>query len=478
MNTTALILLGLFGLLALACLFFSLRKKKANRFIFIMYLLVFVYTLWASVYYANNAVGESPDENAHISYVYYVKATGEIIPRFEEMGLFTSYPVFDSDSIYMYRDDMVNYLCHPPLYYQIMRLAGGFINTQDAGFVGIDTMHLRYFSLGIFAIALALILYVGYALLDKSKPWLHFFYAIAATSIPMMTFEACAVTNDNLALLTGVIGVIGLLRYCQNRRDYLTYILIASGITASLLTKMTAAILLILMAGLVLLYTIISQKSIFKALTKEFFITCPIYFIALAYYAIIYSRYGVLQVSLQMICSQEYFESTIYYTAESQRITMTQGQYISYYLRQFFLSWSGIEASTRYTKLTCLEKASLPSELLWLFPGFVLIPGLYKKSKKLCLPLACGWISCVVTALIQLKSAYGTFLTRGYRGGFQSRYYLPLICIFALGTAYLLQSLSTKKSPAPVKYLSCALALLYAFLLFYANLPFFMLHFT
>lgn len=478
MTTNAMILFGLFGLLALACIFFTVRKKGCRSFILALYALVFIFTLWASVYYAKADPGASPDENAHISYIYYVKATGEIIPHFEEMGLFTDYTVFDSDSIYMYRDDMVNYLCHPPLYYQIMRLAGGFINTQDAGFVGIDKMHLRYFSLGIFALGLALIFYIGYSCLDKNKPWIHFFYAIAASSIPMLTFEGCAVTNDNLALVTGALATLGLLRYCKGRRDYLTYILIASGITASLLTKMTAAMLVIFMAGIILLYTIFKEKSIAKALTKEFWITCPIYFIALAYFAIIYSRYGVIQVSLQMICSQEYFESTIYYTPVSQRQAMTLGQYIAYYLQEFFLSWSGIEASNRYTKLTCFNKASLPLELLWLFPGFALVPGLFKKVKSLSLPIIAGWISCLVTFFIQLKSAYGTFLTRGYRGGFQSRYYLPLLFVFALGTAYLLQSLDNKKSTAPVRYLSCALALIYAFLLFYANVPFFMIHFA
>lgn len=483
-----------FALLTALGLVVTLKGQKQKLYITFMYLVVAFYTLATGLFYANNEPGGAPDENAHISYIYYMQRTGEIIPHFEDMRLFSDSAVAGSQDIYEYRSDIINYLCHPPLYYKIMCLAADFTDTDNITLVQIDKMHMRYFSMVIFAIGMGLLLYIGYSRLDKKRPLIHLIYAIIATSIPMFSYEACAVTNDNLAIVTGCVAILGLLRFCEGKRNCATYAFIAGGITSALLTKMTAALMCIIAALLVLIFTMLMEHSVKKALPKAFWITAPIYLLAFIYYAVLIHRYGTIQPNLQMFCSTEYFQNTTFYTAPEARVSYSFDEYRNYYFERFFLSWSGIEAASRYTKINCFTKASLPANLLWIIPVFVVFPFIYRKCKAKSRVILASWIACGFTFLYQFKSAYGTFLTRGYRGGFQSRYYLPFMFLFAFGTTFIIQALSSqdveeneaftqahikaRNKAGLVKILIVALGLGFAFLLFYANLPFFIKHFV
>ncbi len=488
------VLIAGFALFVALGILVTLTGEKQRLYIITMYLVVAFYTLGTGLFYAYNEPGGAPDENAHISYIYYLEQTGEIIPRFENIRMFTDSTVGGSEDIYEYRSDIVNYLCHPPLYYQIMRLAASFTATDNATWVQIDKMPMRYFSMVIFAVGMGILLYIGYSRLDKKRPLIHFIYATIATSIPMFSYEACAVTNDNLAIVTGCVTILGLLRFCEGKRNCLTYALIAGGITSALLTKMTAALMCIIAAVLVLFVTMLTEGSVKKALPKAFWITAPIYLLAFIYYGLLLHRYGTIQPNLQMFCTTEYFQNTTFYTAPEARIPYTYEQYRHYYMERFFLSWSGIEAATRYTKIDCFNKASLPANLLWIIPVFAVLPFIYKKCKNQGRVILSTWIACIVTFAYQYKSAYGTFLTRGYRGGFQSRYYLPFMFVFAFGTTFVIQALSSLsksgqgeitiadikacKLPVIARILVVAVGVGFAFLLFHANLPFFLKHFV
>lgn len=486
-----------FALLMLATFYFGVKAKGRKQFILFTYFIIFVYTISISVFYAQNIPDSSPDETSHISYVYYLNDTKEIIPHYEEMGTFSHYILkWSTVPNYVYSPEAVNYLCHPPLYYHLMRMAGGFTPTIDPKVITIDKMRLRYFSLGISAIGLILILYIGYSRINRNKPWLHLLYATTATSIPMLGFELCAVTNDALTLTTSALCILGLIRFCEKKRNIPTYILIAAGITTSLLTKLTAAMLCIFMALIVLFVTMIKERSILKSLNKEFLVSIPVYAIAIIYYLLVYQRYGNFRPSLEAISSPEYFKSTIYYVAEADRVSYTLGEYLSYYFERFFLSWSGIEAIIRFLKTYTYSLSAIPFELLWVLPLLLFVPLINKKAGSLSLPLIAGYLSCIITFAYQLKSAYGTYLTRGYRGGFASRYYLTFLPIFALAIATILSSMlsdtgfnseteeleitdplglfSKKLLFNEIIYL---IGLGFSFMLFYGNFPFFLIHF-
>ncbi|MCR4693907.1 MAG: hypothetical protein K5773_01105 [Pseudobutyrivibrio sp.] len=495
-NAIAISLLIGFTILLLLSYYFAVKKRGRRIFIAFIYIAMLIYTISQGLYYAKTMPGTSPDESAHISYIYYLNQSHEIIPTFEDMHLFSSAPMKWSVDNYWYQEDSVNYVCHPPLYYHLMRLAGGFTPTEDPAVATIDKFAMRYFSMGIYIIGLILLLYIGYSRLDKARPWLHLLYATVVTSIPMMAYELCGVTNDALALVTAALCALGLIRFCEEKRGYLTYILIAVGITGSYLTKMTAALLCIITSLLVLVITMIMEKSLKNSLKKEFFVTIPIYLLALIYFIHIYRAYGSWQPSLEVISTPEYFHNTIYYIDPKERVSFTTGEYFTYYFSRFFLSWSGIEAGQRFMKFSPFSKATLPAELLWFLPALVILPWVKNVSKKLTLPVFAGWISCIISFILQAKSAYGTYLTRGYMGGFQSRYYLPFIFVFAFGLVFFLQSLVVANGYDPEtetivitdlstysrkffrNQLIYLVALAYAFLLFYGNFPFFLMHFA
>lgn len=498
MRALAYILIALFFLLCVAVFYFGVRKKGRIIFLRFMYAFFLIYTMATGIFFAHYVPDSSPDESAHIAYVYYLKESGEIIPHFEDMHIFNNVVMkWSEEPNYEYQLPLVNYLCHPPLYYHIMRLAGGFASTESDVVVTIQKMQLRYFSMVIALIGVAIMLYIGYSRLSKDRPWLHLLYAITITSLPMLSYELCAVTNDALALITGAICILGLIRFCEEKRGLGTYMLIAAGISASLLTKLTTAMLCIFMALIVLIVTMIKERSLKSLFAKEFLLSIPVYAIAVIYYALIYNRYGTIHPSLELITSKEYFENTIYYVAESKRASYTFNEYLSYYFERFFLSWSGIESIHRFMKTYTYSLTAIPFELLWIIPVLLFTPLINKRAGSLALPLQAGWIACVLTFIYQLKSAYGTYLTRGYLGGFASRYYLPFLPVLALALGTILVSLlldngfNAETDEITVSgslanfgkrmfynQLIYSIGLGYAFMLFYGNFPFFLLHFA
>ncbi|SFH94995.1 hypothetical protein SAMN04487830_11418 [Pseudobutyrivibrio sp. OR37] len=498
MRALAYFLVILFFIIGLTSFYFGVKKKGRGIFLICLYVFFLIYTAAVGVFYAHYVPDSSPDESAHIAYVYYLRETGEIIPHFENMHIFNNVVMkWSEEPNYEYQTSLVNYLCHPPLYYHIMRLAGGFAPTESDVVMTIHKMQLRYFSMGIALIGIGIMLYIGYSRLPKQRPWLHLIYAVTVTNIPMLAYELCAVTNDALALVTSAICILGLIRFCEGKRNVGTYMLIAAGISASLLTKLTAAMLCIFMALIVLIVSMIKERSLKSLICKEFLFSIPVYAIAAIYYVLVYQRYGTIHPSLELICSKEYFENTIYYVSEAHRVSYSFNEYLSYYFERFFLSWSGIESIHRFMKTYTYSLTAIPFELLWVLPVLVFAPIVRKKADALSLPILAGWISCVLTFIYQLKSAYGTYITRGYLGGFASRYYLPFIPILALSLALIFVSLliengfnadteeikvngtiATFGKRMLYNHLIYLSGLGYAALLFYGNFPFFLLHFA
>ena len=501
--TVAYILIAAFLLMVAATVIVSITGKGKKNFILAIYVIFFFYTIGQSFYYEKVLPGTSPDEIAHISYVVYLHDTNAVIPKFEDMHLISGMLNWSEEPWYKYIDDLTNYVCHPPLYYQIMRLSCGIEDTANYHLYSIYKTRMRHFSLGIFAIGLILLLYIGYSRISKDKPLLHLFYATAATGIPMLAFEGCAVTNDNLALVTACITILGLIRFSEKKRGYLTYILIAVGITASLLTKMTTALMCIIMAVMILFFCMLKERSIKASLKKEFFVTIPIYCFALAYFGIMYKNYGTIQPSLELICTKEYFESTVYYIDPADRVVFGSfGEFTKFYFSQFFLSWSGIVSTYgTYLKAAATTKTAMVMNVLWLFPVFILVPAVRKQNNALALPVFTGWLACILTNMLQFKSAWGVYLTRGYLGGNQARYYLPFIFALAMALSFIFTSLEQPVDGTPgvgnslsqkneasgfrnqlsrrfiINHILYAVAIGYTALLFYSNMPFFLLHY-
>lgn len=490
----ALALIAIYILLIRASYITGVQREGRKIFVTALYILGIFYIVGQGVYYANALPDSSPDEVAHISYIYHIRQTHELIPHFEDMHLFTSEPLKWSEDYYQYNDGLINYLCHPSLYYHIMRMAGGFTEIEPS-VVQIDKMRLRYFSLIISTLGVLMVLYIGWSRIDKTKPWLHLLYVTASTSVPIMCLEMCGVTNDSLAILTSSICALGLIRFCEDNRNFATYLMISGGITLSFLNKMTAAMLCVVMSLIVLVCTIIKEKDIKRSLKKEFWFTTPLFILPIIYIAVIYHRYGVLQPTLKVISPVAYFEESFFFTPVEERVVATPMAYVSNYLNNFFISWSGLVTDDLSLRKTSpFAVSTLPLELLWIAPVFVFHRQFKNVANKLTLPIAAGWFSVLITFLLQLKKAYGNYITNGYTGGSQARYYLPLIFCMALSIAFIFDGLLSENGfdrntetttitdvksftrKAIYNQLIYGIGLAYGLLLFYSNFPFFLLH--
>jgi hypothetical protein len=77
----------------------------------------------------------------------------------------------------------------------------------------------------------------------------------------MLTYNCAGVNNDALSLLAFPILLLGLLRFLEGTRDYKTYFLVATGVFFTFFSKLTVGLVVVVMVGAVLLYTLIKERS-------------------------------------------------------------------------------------------------------------------------------------------------------------------------------------------------------------------------
>ncbi|MCD8075641.1 MAG: DUF2142 domain-containing protein [Lachnospiraceae bacterium] len=491
------ILLGILFLIPVcACILTPEGGLAARRLCLFVYAFLFLYSLFQMSYY-ENYVGRTPDEMQHISYIAYLEETDVLIPDFTEMisgTLFSEISAKEDVWKIDWTNEEVNYLGHPPLYYQIMRLANAIHFESDGTVCVVNIARLRRFSMGIAALALLLIFYIGFTRLDPRRPCLHLLYAMITTSVPMMLYGAAGISNDTLALLTVTVYFLGILRFVEQKRDWKTYLLIAVGVTASLLTKTTAGLMTALASVLVIVSSLIREKSWKRLFRKSFFLTLPVYLPAVLYFLYIYKIYGTFQPSLANFVSEEYYQNSSFYVQEEERAVMTLYQYFLYYKKEFFGSWSGIAshiALYKPTRLYSPDRIALLS--VWVLPAVSVIFSFWKRDR---VGRACSglYIAALLVAALQFVSAAGGFYSRGYLGGFQSRYYLCVIAAFALSITRLPETGLTNRRPPSagtrsenssipadgqrLQSILFVFVIVFILLLFYENFIYFLLHFT
>ncbi|MCD8346673.1 MAG: hypothetical protein LUD16_01740 [Lachnospiraceae bacterium] len=465
-------------------------SRAAKPLSLFVYAFLFFYALFQMSYY-ESYVGRTPDEIQHISYIAYLEDKDVLIPDFTEMTYAVLLPETSAlDGVWRldWTNDEVNYLGHPPLYYQIMRLANAIQFESDGEVCVVNIARLRRFSMGIAALALLLIFYIGFTRLDQKKPCLHLLYGMIVTSVPMMLYGASGISNDTLALLTGTVYFGGILRFAEQKRDWKTYLLIAVGGTASLLTKTTAGLMTAMASVVVVAVCLIREKSWKCLFHRSFFVTLPIYLPAVLYFLYIYKQYGTFQPSLANFVSEAYFQESAFYVPEEERAVMTLYQYFLYYKREFFGSWSGIAshiALYKPTRLYSPDRIALLS--IWILPA---VSAFFFWRKKDSRGIACTglYAAALLAVAMQFVNAAGGFYSRGYMGGFQSRYYICVIAAFGLSIARLFERGFTDSQASQAlpdgtlqknrQTLLSVLVTVFVLLLFYENFIYFLLNFT
>lgn len=423
----------------------SSTRGNHRTSILMNYLVVGVYAICQFPLYIKYLQG-FPDEQAHLSYIAFLKVNGGIIPDFPDMRVYnvTAPGILDLTQVKQF-----NYLGHPPLYYQIMRILGGMTVRGDTVLFHINWMRLLSFGIGMLGIAL--IFYIGFTRI-RPIPMLHLLFATIVISPPNMLFVMSGLSNDSLTLLTVSIFALGVIRFSEKKYDLLTFMLIAVGVSASLLTKLTAGMIVCIAAVLILVYTFAVERKGAKAiLNRNFYISLPLYMLPMAYFSLLYVKYHTIQPSYKNMAFTEYVQSGMY-TPNDSRTSMNIVQYVEYYISKFFESWYAIHGHVAVPRdnLSFLSLATIAISLILIIPLLIFL----KKDDQQVAYMKIGLIAVLLTFAYQFNNAFNGFYINGYLGGFQSRYYLCAIVLFALAAVKLVHDRCIEDDIVGVQYLT------------------------
>lgn len=416
-------------------------SRRLNAVIYLVLLIFFAYKM---VFYAKY-VARFPDEIVHISYIASLEQSNRLIPDFKSMTILNQTgTVRRGVNTYTFGKS-INYLGHPSLYYQIMRLSGGV--RVSGRTVTVDIWRLRIFTMSLAALALLIIFYLGYSRLGKS-PLVHLLYGVICISVPMFAYDSAAVNNDTLSALGAAVFLLGIFRFIEKKRTFGTYLLISIGTFLSLLSKLTTGFIVLLSLFLIALMTIIRERDARFLISRGFLVTLPIYFAAGAYFLAVYRQTGTIQPTLLTLSPAQFYVSG-FYTKPQYRMDMSSVTYLKYFAAHFLASWTNISSHVSLIKTSryfSLSRGGLTA--LWFFPPILWVFLFFRKQdKKSVNTLFAVFIAVMTTVAYQTLRAYQEFkYVSGYLGGFQSRYYLCFVPVMAFAAALLAKGV-LEKSP-------------------------------
>ena len=404
---------------------------------------ILAYVLLQARYFMQQ-LGGFPDEQAHLSYIAYMKLHGGWIPDFRSMRIYHDAKP-GTLSLATNSTDQFNYLGHPPLYYKIMSLVGAMqVNGTDVSY---HITRLRLISLGIGVLGLLTLFYIAYTRI-RQIPLLQLLFALIIISPANMVYGISGISNDTLALLTVSIFILGIIRFNEERYTPLTYFLIAIGISASVLTKLTAGMIVVISSLFVIFYTLVIKRKFDVILRPACYLTLPIYLGPTAYFLQLARRFQTIQPSYQHFAFSEYVTSGMYVPINN-RTTMAFSQYVQYFFVQFLNNWSSILGHVPVIRAntTPFTFDAIAVTLIFLSPLclFVFKPSSDQRF------LSMGYGAILLVVAYQFKVAATGFYTAGYGGSTQSRYYQCAIGIFALSIIWMLSRFLTIFPPQEEK---------------------------
>lgn len=199
----------------------GLNRFKAYISLAIVLAVAMMSTSW--FYVRSVPTGAPPDELAHLGYVADVATGHHLIPDYRHSEILES--------------RQPNYLNHPPLYYSAEGLVGRILHWDPIINVA------RYRALSTLWVALGIFLWV----LICGRLGLGLLHTIAAVgacmAIPMFTYLAGAVNNDDMCYLGIALFFYGFVLF-QHRQRVSAYVM-ALGLVVTMLTKATGSLFLL-----------------------------------------------------------------------------------------------------------------------------------------------------------------------------------------------------------------------------------------
>ena len=403
------------------------QTRRRYRALLWIYGAALLYYVLKQVYFAV-WVGGFPDQVAHLTYLSYLSEHPTLFPDFRNIPYGTVLKTVDGISYMQYSPGTINTLVHPPLYYLILSLFAGIRHLED-GVFALDIMRLRFLNIALSTATVTLAFRLGYTRLDKGRPLVHALYAMAIATLPMLAYVGASVNNDNLAYFALVIFFTGLLRYSEGKEDLKTYLLVGIGFLLGSFSKLTTALLFLIMLGVVFVMSVIRTKSLKLIRNKYFLVTLPCYALFLVYELHVKRTCGAWQPSL-LDLNAEYYYTTIFYVPPAEREPMTFLKYVRLFAEGIGYSWSSLYCHN--VEVTRIMKNLAWGIIYWIpVAAGVFAAGrslVRRDGDRLALPVALGFLG---TLGYHFYSNWKGYPVSGYLGALQARYYLAMIVPFA-----------------------------------------------
>lgn len=404
------------------------NRKLRTGLCLVNYSVLGIYVCGQSCFY-RDYIGGFPDEQAHISYVAYLAANKDVEQIIPDFSLMRLYPKIASDSFDLAHPTQFNYLGHPPFFYHLLRLVCRPEIQGSVITVNINAMRWVSFLIALAGIMIAC--YIGFTRLPKN-PILQLLYGLILISPPNLIYVSSGISNDSLTILCVALFMLGIVRFYEGRYNLLTYLIIASGICGSVLSKLTAGMIVGIIAILIVLFTLFKERKVQTIFNWQFLATLPIYAIPAYYFGKIYARFGSIQPNFKKLAEHEYVQSGFYRNIQL-RDQMGVWEYICYYFQRFMSTWNTLaghvsipRSDTSFTSHMGMSSIALTAILIC--PLLVFVAD---KSREIYY-LRMALIGVCAVFLYQLGSAFIGFNVNGYLGAFSSRYYLCAVPFLAI----------------------------------------------
>ena len=393
-------------------IYFLYKTEDKNNYLIgkiLIYSLIFSLAIFKVYYYKDNIrFGYPPDEIMHLAYIDHINKHNNTIPKFEDMSVFG-------------KTNTYNYLNHPPLYYKLM----GVVYDKNYS-IRANVDNFRYLSALIYLMSFLLLLYIGFS--AKLSLLSHFVYLSFISSIPMFAYLGGSISNDNLAILGGLIFIIGMKKLLERQYTNMSYIILALGIFIAFFSKFTAAILIFFALLYSLIYYLKTSHS-FQISKIQFFILFIVILPIVYYQVYILLTYHSLMPSFNVTNHEAYLKSG-FYTLEQYRQHLSPMQWLERMQHYIIGGWFNIHSHHSFGDYAVVKYIGL------LILHIIAIISLFVKcdatNKYYCITGKIALLSLVSVLVIQYIFSYKTHLSSGYLGGLQPRYLLPFMFSFAI----------------------------------------------
>lgn len=392
------------------------RTQKIDEYLsakLIFYALALAFASFKVTYYKDHVkFGYPPDETMHLKYVQYVHNHHAIVPNFKEMN---------------------HYLSHPSLYYELIDTA---YDKEASLKQNVD--NFRSLSILIYLTAFILILYLGFQM--RISLLGHFVYLSIISSIPMHAYLGSSITNDTLAMLGGIIFILGLKRVIEENYTPLTYFILGLGIFIAFFSKLTAALLLFFAIMFFLVRMVYTKKWI--KLSKGNIVLLLLFLFPILYYqATIMIEYHSLVPTYNHTHPEAYLKSG-FYVAPENRLHLSPMQWFERMLHYIHGGWFGIHSHHSIGKEHWSGYLGLL--ILHIFAIISLFFGCkHEENKSYCLIGKITLLSLFAVLVVQYIFSYNAHVSNGYLGGLQPRYLLPFMFSFAIMASLFIERFKT-----------------------------------